>query len=538
MTGLTGIGLLLRLALRRDRVLIPVSILALTALSVGSAQATVALYPDANTAVRDLGSVLGSPSTRALYGPATTTSLYGLSIFKTLLAGAVGVGVLAYAIVRRHSRIEEEDGRLELIAAGVVARQAPLTAAVVLASATTLLTAAVSASGLMGIGFAATGSLAFGAAWAIGGLVMTGVTAVACQLTTSARGAAGWALGTLGALYALRAIGDSAGADGGSVSFLHWLSPLGWVNQVFPFGRNRIWLLGLAIAVAGALVAAAFALLERRDLGAGLLASRPGPATASASLSGPVGLMWRLGRPPVIGWAIAATILGAVYGSLLGSVDQMLEDPNTRRVIAEVAGVPVDRLAVALGAVYSATMLQISAAIITTAGVALVLRLGAEERSGRAEAVLATPASRTRWYLGHVIAALLLVAGLVLLMATVLGAVGTRALAAAPTVADTLQGASETIPAAWVILAVAALLFGLGQHLAGWAWGALAVAFVLGEFGTTMRLPRWLVEVSPFAHVHAYPLGAWDVTTDAVLLLLALILIVAGLITYRRRDLA
>jgi ABC-2 type transport system permease protein len=198
MSALSGTGPLLGLALRRDRMLIPASVIALTIYAVGSAQATVALYADAQTAMAELGSVLNSPSTLTLYGPATTTSIEGLSIFKTLLMGSVFVGLLAFAIVRRHTRVEEEDGRLELVGAGAVGRQAPLTAAVLLAIATTVLVGALSAGGMAALGFPARGSLAFGAAWAISGLLMTGVTAVACQLTATARGATGWALGTLG----------------------------------------------------------------------------------------------------------------------------------------------------------------------------------------------------------------------------------------------------------------------------------------------------------------------------------------------------
>ena len=82
-----------------------------------------------------------------------------------------------------------------------------------LAVSTTLLVGGLSAAGMIGLGFPATGSLGFGAAWAITGLIMIGVTAAACQLTSSARGAAGWALGTLGVLFVLRAVGDTATSD-------------------------------------------------------------------------------------------------------------------------------------------------------------------------------------------------------------------------------------------------------------------------------------------------------------------------------------
>lgn len=536
MSALTGTGTLVRLGVRRDRILVPCAALALTAFSVGSARATVALYPDPAAAMHDLGAVLTSPSTLALYGPASTTSLAGLSIFKTLLVGAILLGLLSFVIVRRHTRIEEEEGRFELIGAGAVGRQAPLAAAVALAAAATLLTAALSAIGLIAIGFPVAGSLGFGVAWTIPGLLMTGVTAIACQLTASARGAAGWALGALALLFALRAIGDTATTQ--AVQRLRWLSPLGWVNQVFPFARDRIWLGALSLVVAGCLVGIAFALLERRDLGAGLLASRRGPATAPASLSGPGGLLWRLTRPAVLGWGVAIALVGLLYGGLVPQVGRMLADASVRELLAQMAGVPVAQAAGALTSLYAATMIQISAVALGAAGVAFVLRLAAEERSGHGEVVLATAVARTRWFLLHVIGAAVLVTGLSLLLALVMGARGHAASPDAPTVAWTVQAALETVPANLVILGCAALLTGSSPRWAPAAWGVLGLAFLLGEFGTTMNLPTWLSDVSPYAHVTTYPMGQWQWTQVIVLTLVAIVLTCAGLARYRRRDLA
>ena len=132
MSAYTGTGQLLRLAWRRDRLLIPVTVATLTALSVGSAQATRALYPTDQAAVEGLGGILSNPAVSAMYGP-VVVNRGGLSVFKTVMLGAVFLGILTHALVRRHTRVEEEDGRFELIGAGVVGRRAPLTAAVVLA---------------------------------------------------------------------------------------------------------------------------------------------------------------------------------------------------------------------------------------------------------------------------------------------------------------------------------------------------------------------------------------------------------------------
>lgn len=534
--ALAGTATLLRLAARRDRVLVLAAAIGLTAFSVGSARATVALYHDPAQAVHDLGSVLSSPSTLALYGPATTSNLEGLSIFKTLLVGSAFVGLLAFAIVRRHTRVEEEEGRAELVGAGATGRQAPLTAAVLLAVLTTLCISGLSALGLVTIGFPVAGSLGFAAAWAIPGLAMTGITAVACQLTSTARGTTGWAVGTLGLMYAVRAVGDSATSD--AVRSLRWVSPLGWVSQVFPYGTDRIWLV-----VAGALVGAvgvgvAFLLLERRDLGAGLVSSRTGRTSAPRTLAGPVGLVWRLTRPAAVGWVIAIVLLGLLYGGIVPQASQMLTAPATRDLIAKLSGVPASELVTAVTAVYTSAVVRASAVAMAAAGVAVLLRLAAEERTGRGEAVLATATSRARWFLVHAASAAALVAALAGLMGLVMGARGHTAFAAAPTVAQTIQTAAETVPANLVVLGAAALLVGIGPRSAPYSWGVLLLAYVLGEFGPTMNLPSWLSGLSPYAHVTTYPLASWDWGEMLALTAVALALTAAGLAAYRRRDAA
>jgi ABC-2 type transport system permease protein len=192
-----GTGALLRLALRRDRLVIPLSVLGLVALAGGGAKSTLDLY-QGQQAVDAAKALLASPAIVGMYGPiANPDNPDSFAIFKTLLMGAVCVALLAIVLVRRHTRTEEEAGRTELVGAGAVGRRAPLTAAVLLAAATVLLTSVLAALSLIGAGLGTRGSLAFGAAWAASGLTFTGVTAVAAQLTTTTRGCGAWAFGTL-----------------------------------------------------------------------------------------------------------------------------------------------------------------------------------------------------------------------------------------------------------------------------------------------------------------------------------------------------
>jgi putative exporter of polyketide antibiotics len=74
----------------------------------------------------------------------------------------------------------------------------------------------------------------------------------------------------IGAAYAVRAAGDMGD------NALSWLSPIGWAQATAAYVDNNWWPLGLAAAVTAALIVAAFALSDRRDIGAAC-----GPAVAA-----------------------------------------------------------------------------------------------------------------------------------------------------------------------------------------------------------------------------------------------------------------
>ena len=323
MTRLAGTRELLRLAWRRDRIIVPSSVLGLVLLSVGSAQATLALYPDDSSAAQGLAEIVANPAVLAMYGPISAASADALAVFKTVMMGAVLVSVLALVIVRRHTRTEEEEGRLELVGSGVVGRWAPLAAGVVVAVVAVVLSAVLSAAGLVGLGMDPAGSVAFGAAWLTAGLAQVGVTALAVQLAATTRGAGGLAFGFLGVAYVLRAAADASASD--AVHTLGWLSPLGWAGRVEPYGLDRTWLVVLGVAVLVAGLGGALVVLERRDLGGGVLPTRvPGRTRARwPARPAPLGLVWRPDRPAGtgVGWVVGLRRpAGWCVGGLVGSV--------------------------------------------------------------------------------------------------------------------------------------------------------------------------------------------------------------------------
>jgi putative exporter of polyketide antibiotics len=102
-----------------------------------------------------------------------------------------------------------------------------------------------------------------------------------------------------------------------------------------------------------------------------------------------------------------------------------------------------------------------------------------------------------------------------------------------------LGGALVQLPAVWVMAVVGAALFGLLPRLVvGVTWAVLAVVLFVTMFGEPLRFNRWLLDLSPFAHLPKLPAAAFTATPLAWLLVAASVLAAAGLAWFRRRDLA
>ncbi len=531
MTSLTHTGTLVRLALRRDRIMLPVWIYALTAAVLSTAWAFRSLYATPESRVQLAASVGRNGSLRALYGPLfDPSSIGGLTAWRIEVFGAALAGLMSLVVVVRHTRAEEEAERLELVGSGAVGRRAPLTAALITACGANLLVALLVAAGLIILGQNAVGSLALGLALAAAGIMFAALAAVAAQLTESSRTATGIAGAALGLSYLLRAAGDAAG-DGGA-SWLSWLSPLGWTEQIRPFAGERWWVFGPVAVVVAVLAGAAYALAARRDLGAGFLPSRPGPAQAGPGLRSPLALAWRLQRGTLLGWTGGFLVAGAVFGGIAEGVadlvrgNSQLED-LVRRMGGE-RGIVDSFLASTMG------LLGMLAAIYATQA---TLRLRAEETGQRAEPVLATAVNRPRWAGSHLVFPAL--GTVVLLIAAGLTAGVTHGLRThdlGRQVPTLIEAALVQAPAAWVLAAVAAAMYGLAPRIAAASWAVLAAVLFLGWFGPVLRLDQRVMDVSPFTHIPKIPGAALSAAPMAWLVAITAAGTAAGLAGLRRRD--
>lgn len=524
-----GTGLLTRLALRRDRLLVPVWVAVFGGMAASSAAATVGLYPTLTSRVEASAAVNDMPALVALYGRIyDPTSIGALSLIKLSSMGAALVAVLTIILTVRHTRAEEETGRLELLGATVVGRRAPLTAALLLVTGTSLALGLVTAIGLVAAGLPVPGSLAFGAAWALTGISFAALAAVVAQLTSGARTATAISSAVLGTAYAVRAVGDSAPADG--PRWLSWLSPVAWGQQVRPFAGDRWAVLLLPLAFAALAAVAAYALAERRDLDQGLLPDRPGPVAAAGWLRGPLSLAWRLQRGLLTGWLVAFVLLGLFLGAIASNIGDFIASAQARELFALLGGEKV------LTDAFLATEIGFLGVFVSAFGVQSVLRLRGEETGLRAESMLAAPVGRLHWLASHVVVALGGVALLMLAGGAAAGLSWALVSGRSEEFGRVLAGGAVQIPAAWLVTSLAVAAFGLVPRAVGIAWAALVAFLLIGEFGALFRFDQWILDLSPYAHTPKLPGSAFTATPLLWLLAVAVVLLLAGVVGFRRRD--
>jgi ABC-2 type transport system permease protein len=471
-------------------------VLGVGALTYATASAFAELYPTIESRLAFSSTLANTPALVALTGPPFDLStIGGLTAWRIGGFGPVLLGILGAMTVNRHSRGEEEAGRLEMVGAGAVGRFAPLSAAILLAFGASLTIGVLMALGLMALGESTSGSLALGLAFAGAGWMFASAGALTAQLTSSARTSGGLTASLIGVSFALRAIGDSSGP-----TWLSWLSPIGWTQQIRPFAEVRWEVFALVLGLCVLCLAGSFALLTRRDLGSGLLAARPGPASAP-HLDSPEKLGWRLHRGGLASWAVGLAALGAALGTIAESIGSLFEDNPQLVEIFEAMGGEQN-----LTDTFFAVTMGVAGLLCGAYAIQATLRLRSEEVNLRAEPVLASRVTRTRWIFSHVIYVALGSCLLTVCAGLAAGLVhGLRASTLGETVGKLVAGGVVQLPAVLVLAGLALALFGLAPRWAASAWGALVVALVFKQLGAILQLDQNLLNLSPYTHVPQIP---------------------------------
>lgn len=518
----TGVGALVRLAGRRDRVRLTVWVATLTLLMVYTPTALRLAYPDeADRQARV--QLLKTPAGMIMGGPmfgGNETDLGAMMANELMLTLIVAASILAILTVVRHTRAEEEDGAAELVLSSVVGRYARTTAALVLVAAVNATLAVTMTAAMTAAGFGVADSLAMCLGVTAVAMLFGAVAAVSAQLWRQARAATAAAMGVLAVAVLVRGIGDVIDNSGSALS---WFSPIAWAQQMRAFVDLRWWPLALLVAATAALIALAAALERRRQYDGGTLPAT-GDRPGAPPIRGVLGLHLTLQRGLTLGWGVGLFLAGLAFGSM---TDSLQDAAQTNELIARLLQTQ------GTDGVYT-TMTQFLAAACSAYLVAAVLRVHADEEAGRAEPVLATAVSRWRWLLGAVAAALL--GATVLMAAAGLGnGLGAGLTLGEPgTIVRLTVAGVAFVPAMAVFAGVAALAVALRRPWVAW----LAVAFVVVSLylGALLRLPQWLLDLSPVGRTTAP--AEYPVTAMIVMVLLAAAVTLSAAWLYRHRDAA
>lgn len=536
MTGaLTGTSRLVRFVLRRDRVRLPVWILAIA----GGVLATAPSLPNSFPTRADRqqrAELMENPAMAALVGPTYGADDYTIGAMvanEYMLFTAIFVVLMSIFLVTRHTRAEEESGGAELLRATAVGRHAMTTAALLVVGA-----ANVVLGGLLAVGLPAVldelsfgSSLLFGAAVTAVGLVFTGVAALTAQLTEYPRAANALAGGVLAVFFVVRGIGDAGSG------VLSWLSPLGWSQATKVYVEDRWWPLLLSLAFAGVATAVAYAVSARRDLGEGVLAQSSGPPRASRWMTRPIGFALRLQRVSLIAWGGALLAAGLLYGSLGQEVADFVEENDVIQRMLGLEDLTVAQLAeVDMAGEFFAMVLGFMAVLAAGFALQSALRLHGEENADRVEPVLTTALARWRWAGSHLLVALAGTAGMLALAGLGLGTGAALSLRDAEQLPRLLGAALVHIPSVWVLVGVAVALFGLLPRATLWVWALLGYSAFVVFYGEVLNLPSWVTSLTPFGHTPRLPADSLNLVPLAVLTVIAAALTWAGLFGFRRRD--
>ena len=516
----TGVGSLLRLALRRDRIRLTGWSSILTLTMIYAPNAVKLAYPEEAQRLARVN-LLKTPAGMIMGGPMfglNETDLGAMMANELMLTLIVAASIMSILTVIRHTRAEEESGAAELVLSSVVGRYARTYAALILVGGVNAILAVTMTLAMSATGFAIVDSAAMCLGVTGVSMVFAAVAAVTAQLWRQARTATGAAMAVLALAALVRGIGDVINNSGSALS---WFSPIAWAQQMRPFVDLRWWPFALLVALTLGLMLLAAVLESSRQYDDGNIPST-GERPNAHPIKSAFGLHLTLQRGQIIGWGVGLFLAGLAFGSMTKSLLDAAEDNELLARVLEAQGTD---------GVYT-TMTQFLAAAATAYVVAAVVRVFTDEQSGLGEAVLAGAVSRWRWLLSAVAAALL--GSTVLMFLAGLG----NGLGAGLTLGEpqtiwrlTLAGLAF-VPAMAVLAGIAALAVALQRPWIGW----LAVTFVVLSLylGALLRLPRWLIDASP--------IGRTTAPTDFPAAAMAVMVVVATGLTllagwiYRSRD--
>ncbi|WP_433527963.1 ABC transporter permease [Micromonospora sp. CA-263727] len=493
--------------------------LMVAALVVASAATINGTYPDRASRDRYAGAYELLDGSAALQGRG-----YDLNTLGGILVNEMGyltlimIPLIGVHLAIRFTRSVEDTGRLDILTSYPVHRLAPAAAGVTAAAFTAALTALITATGLTALGFPLGGSGRYAGGLAMFMVVFIGIGTLVAQCCRTARTAYLLATGIWLISYLARAAVDAQQWDAAG-----W-NPQSWLAEIRPFAADPpLWPWIASGALAVGLLAATAAVAARRDQGAGIIAPRPGPATAPGWVRSPLTLLLRLTAGIGVGWVGASALFAFAFGYLTPQINHL--DAATQ----------VDHDATVNATL--AIFVQLNALLAAAAGIQIAQWLAAEETSGRVGYSLSTVVSRWRWWTSATL--LVTVWSLLVLLcgglSTGLGLVA--GFGEGHYFGKGLTATLSYTAAVVLLIGGAVAVHSLSPRAVPVAWLPVGWGIVVCLRADLLELPSWARQLSPVHWIGAVPRDAWHRPAALTMTAVAILLVAVSTVRYRWRDL-
>jgi polyether ionophore transport system permease protein len=425
-------------------------------------------------------------------------------------------------------RAEEDAGRAELVLAAPITRGTVYAGAIAgIAAGAALLWVAVLAGSVIG-GLAAGGSAYLALAVVSMVPVFAGVGALVSQLAPTRRIALELGGAAIVVAFLLRVIADTSG----SLGWLRWATPLGWAEELRPFTGAQPLVLMLPIAVSTLALLGAWRIAVRRDVGAALLPARDSADPRLWLLSSPTAQALRSELGGIAVWLVSVGAFALIVGVISKSISSAGISPQLQREFAKLGEGSIVTPHGYIGFAFIFFVLVLS--LFSCSQIAAARH---EESEQRLETLMALPLGRLGWLTGRLALA---VGGTIALAlaAGVLAWAGAATQNVAPSLPRMLEAGANCLPTALLFLGIAVLAYAVvPRAAAGIAYGLVTVAFLWQLVGSLLGVPKWLVDITPFAHVASVPVQSFRAGAAAVMVAVGLVAAAAALPAFRHRDL-
>jgi len=478
-----------------------------------------------------------NPAMVGLFGPTPINNPTNYSLgpifgqTMTLITGLT-FAIISIIYVVNRSRKEEDDGITELFRSYSIGKLANTTALVMELLLLNLIMAvllalSIEVQNVAGLNhlesnflFAFTTS-AQGFLWGMFALLFG-------QIFSEASTTKGMTFGLLGLFYIIRMLTDVTNLSIG------WFNPLSWSYLAFPYVKgHENWLaVFLTFLLAFLILGISYILVLKRDVGVGYLPERKARLHGKKGHFGFPGLVLNLEKKMIIGWLLASFVLGLVYGSMFGQMDQFISSNKTVKELF----VGNETAASAIRGNFMVTLFSILSILIAAFGVILLTKMVSEERKNRLEALYALPLSRLKVYSTYLLIAILsvILAQFLALFGIFIEQLGNKN---ALSFLEIMKSGMIWLVAVIFVLAILSLLLGLVPRLAELIWVYLAFLLFMTYLGKLLSLPKWLENLSIYNYIPKLPVEKMNLPTVLFILILSVFLVLLGFGAYRRRDL-